>query len=169
MTIKTVLHLIASMIWIVTLCACDDTAEDSPSRPNILFIMVDDLRPQFAAYGRSGMVTPALDRLATEGVVFKSAFVNVPVCGASRASLMTGLRPTSTRFVNFLARADEDAPGITTLPAHLKAAGYTTLSLGKILHVEEDSLTAWSRPPWRPDHDGTAPPSPRVSGCWAAR
>ena len=49
MTIKTVLHLIASMIWIVTLCACDDTTEDSPSRPNILFIMVDDLRPQFAA------------------------------------------------------------------------------------------------------------------------
>lgn len=153
MTTKTVLRWIASMIWIVTLCACEGTTEDSPSRPNILFIMVDDLRPQFAAYGRTGMVTPALDRLAEEGVVFKRAFVNVPVCGASRASLMTGLRPTSTRFVNYLARADVDAPGIATLPAHLKAAGYTTLSLGKILHVEEDSLNAWSRPPWRPAQD----------------
>jgi len=123
------------------------------SRPNVLFIMVDDLRPQFAAYGRTGMVTPSLDRLANEGVVFKRAFVNVPVCGASRASLMTGLRPTSSRFVNYLARADEDAPGIVTLPAHLKAAGYTTLSLGKILHVEEDSASAWSKLPWRPEQD----------------
>jgi len=115
--------------------------------------MVDDLRPQFAAYGRTGMVTPALDRLAAEGVVFTRAYVNVPVCGASRASLMTGLRPTSTRFVNFLARADTDAPGIATLPAHLKAAGYTTLSLGKILHVDGESADAWSRPEWRPVHD----------------
>jgi choline-sulfatase len=152
MTIKTVLHLIVVVTWIIALPACDSTNVPT-SRPNILFIMVDDLRPQFAAYGRSGMVTPALDRLATEGVVFKSAFVNVPVCGASRASLMTGLRPTSTRFVNYLARADVDAPGISTLPAYLKAAGYTTLSLGKVLHVEEDSLHAWSRPPWRPDQD----------------
>jgi arylsulfatase A-like enzyme len=86
-------------------------------------------------------------------VVFKNAFVNVPVCGASRASLMTGLRPTSTRFVNYLARADEDAPGVATMPAHLKEAGYTTLSLGKILHVEADSTAAWSRPPWRPNQD----------------
>jgi arylsulfatase A-like enzyme len=132
-------------------------------RPNILFIMVDDLRPQFAAYGRSGMATPTLDRLAKEGVVFKRAFVNVPVCGASRASVLTGLRPTATRFVNFLARADQDAPGIATLPAHLKTAGYTTLSLGKVLHVEADSSDAWSRPPWRPDQDATvrAATSPR--------
>ena len=152
MRIKIVLRLLVVVTWIVALPACDST-KDPASRPNILFIMVDDLRPQFAAYGRTGMVTPALDRLAEEGVVFKSAFVNVPVCGASRASLMTGLRPTSSRFVNYLARADVDAPGFATLPAHLKAAGYTTLSLGKILHVEEDSPSAWSQPPWRPDQD----------------
>ena len=99
------------LLWVVsitaTLSACVNDTEHPPSRPNILFIMVDDLRPQFAAYGRTGMVTPALDQLANEGVVFKRAFVNVPVCGASRASLMTGLRPKSARFVNFLARADK--------------------------------------------------------------
>lgn len=155
------------LLWVITitatLSACVSVTDRPPPRPNILFIMVDDLRPQFAAYGRTGMVTPALDQLANEGVVFKRAFVNVPVCGASRASMMTGLRPTSTRFVNFLARADEDAPGIATLPAHLKAAGYTTLSLGKILHVEEDSAAAWSRPQWRPSQNETvsAATSPR--------
>jgi len=133
------------------------------SRPNILFIMVDDLRPQFAAYGRTGMVTPALDQLANEGVVFKRAYVNVPVCGASRASLMTGLRPKFSRFVNFLARADEDAPDVPTLPAHLKTAGYTTVSLGKVFHAEDDSTTAWSRPPWRPNQSASvsAATSPR--------
>jgi len=145
------------LLWIVgvtvTLSACVKDTDHPAPRPNILFIMVDDLRPQFGAFGRTGMVTPALDRLAAEGVVFKRAFVNVPVCGASRASLMTGLRPTSTRFVNYLARADEDAPGIATLPAHLKGAGYTTLSLGKVLHVEADSAAAWSRLPWRPGQD----------------
>ena len=147
--------------FLLAASGCSKTAQTEQDRvenaddtqPNILFIMVDDLRPQFAVYGRTGMVTPSLDRLAAEGVVFKRAFVNVPVCGASRASLMTGLRPTSTRFVNFLARADTDAPGIPILPAQLKAAGYTTLSLGKILHVDADSPGAWSRPPWRPFHD----------------
>jgi len=151
MTIKTILRWIVILTWVVTLSAC--VSDTGRHQPNILFIMVDDLRPQFAAYGRNGMITPTLDRLATEGVVFKRAFVNVPVCGASRASLMTGLRPTSTRFVDYLARADEDAPSIATLPAHLKAAGYTTLSLGKVLHIEADSAAAWSRPPWRPEQD----------------
>jgi len=140
-------------IGMFALSACNSTTDSPSTRPNVLFIMIDDLRPQFDAYGRTGMVTPALDQLAEDGVVFKRAFVNVPVCGASRASLMTGLRPTSTRFVNFLARADVDAPGIVTLPAHLKAAGYTTLSLGKILHMETDSAAAWSQPPWRPKQD----------------
>ena len=159
----------AALIALLGLCAActSDTADPGhdagPPRPNILFIMVDDLRPQFAAYGRTSMVTPALDQLAEASVVFKRAFVNVPVCGASRASLMTGLRPTSTRFVNYLARADEDAPGLPTLPAHLKETGYTTLSLGKILHVESDSAAAWSQPPWRPGQDDTvrAATSPR--------
>jgi arylsulfatase A-like enzyme len=163
MTIRTVPHWIVWVTLMATLSACVSVTDRPEPRPNILFIMVDDLRPQFAAYGRTGMVTPALDQLANEGVVFKRAFVNVPVCGASRASLLTGLRPTSTRFVNFLARADKDAPGVATLPAHLKAAGYTTLSLGKILHVEDDSAAAWSRAPWRPNQDETvrATTSPR--------
>ena len=155
------------LLWVVcitaTLSACVSVTDRPPPRPNILFIMVDDLRPQFAAYGRNGMVTPALDQLANEGVVFKRAFVNVPVCGASRASMMTGLRPTSTRFVNYLARADEDAPDVPTIPAHLKTAGYTTLSLGKIFHAEDDSASAWSRPPWRPNQNASvsAATSPR--------
>ena len=66
--------------------------------PNVLFIAVDDLRPQLASYGKQFMHTPHIDRLAKRGVLFERAYAMVPTCGASRASLMSGLRPSPTRF-----------------------------------------------------------------------
>jgi arylsulfatase A-like enzyme len=119
-------------------------------KPNILFIAVDDLRPELGAYGKTGMQTPAIDRLASQGITFDRAYVNVPVCGASRASLMTGLRPTRDRFVDFGTKVDKDAPGVTTLPAHFKAHGYTAVSLGKVLHHRTDAADSWSEEPWHP-------------------
>jgi iduronate 2-sulfatase len=70
------------------------------ARPNVLFIPIDDLRPQLACYGHSQMVTPHIDRLAQEGVAFQRAYCQVPVCGATRASLLTGIRPARDRFVD---------------------------------------------------------------------
>lgn len=119
-------------------------------RPNVLFIAVDDLRPQLGCYGRAPMHTPNLDRLADQGVLFERAYCMVPTCGASRASLMTGLRPTRDRFVNYLAWAEKDAPGIPTLNSHFKTQGYTTLSLGKVFHHKTDHAEGWSEPAWRP-------------------
>ena len=78
--------------------------------PNVLFIAVDDLRPEIACYGAGHMHTPNIDLLASHGTLFENAYYNIPVCGASRASILTGLRPTYTRFKNFFTRADEDAP-----------------------------------------------------------
>lgn len=66
-----------------------------PDRPNILFIPVDDLRPQLGCYGQKQMATPHIDQLASEGVLFTNAYCQVPVCGASRASLLTGMRPSA--------------------------------------------------------------------------
>ena len=126
-------------------------AEPTPSRPNVLFIAVDDLRPELAAYGREKMVTPNLDRLARQGVRFERAYCNIATCGASRASLMTSLRPTPDRFRNYLARADEDAANVRTLPAIFKQSGYTTISNGKIYHHQTDDAAAWSEPAWRPE------------------
>ena len=119
-------------------------------RPNILFIAVDDLRPEITSFGANQMVTPHFDRLAERGVRFDRAFCMVPTCGASRASLMSGIRPARDRFKSYLARADEDAPGITTLNTHFKNHGYTTISLGKIFHHADDNETGWSEKPWRP-------------------
>ena len=137
------IRLFCLVVW--TLAATTAPA----AGPNVLFIAVDDLRPQLNSYGKSFMHTPEIDRLAGRGVLFERAYCMVPTCGASRAALMTGLRPSPTRFVNYLAWAERDAPGVTTLNSQFKNHGYTTISLGKVFHHPEDNVDGWSEPPWR--------------------
>ena len=120
------------------------------AQPNVLFIAVDDLRPELACYGSQQIHSPNIDRLAASGVLFERAYCMVPTCGASRASLMTGIRPARKRFVNYLTWAEKDAPGVRTLNTHFRGAGYRTVSLGKVFHHREDSSEGWSEPAWRP-------------------
>ena len=124
----------------------DLTASDT-GKPNVLFVAVDDLRPQIFSFGRQNMVTPNLDRLASRGVLFERAYCMVPTCGASRASLMTGLRPARNRFVTYMTYAERDAAGVTTLNTHFKNHGYHTVSLGKVFHHPEDNQQGWSESP----------------------
>lgn len=125
-------------------------AASATKKPNILFIAVDDLRPELGCYGSSVALSPNIDQLAKSGTLFERAYCQVPVCGASRASLMTGLYPTDKRFVTYYSRADKDAPGVTDLPTWFQQNGYTTISNGKIYHEWNDSRDSWSefyRPP----------------------
>ena len=119
-------------------------------RKNVLFIAVDDLRPELACYGKSHIHSPNIDALASSAVLFEHAYCMVPTCGASRASLMTGIRPTRNRFKNYLTWADKDASGVVTLNTHFRQNDFTTVSLGKIFHHAADSLGGWSQQPWRP-------------------
>lgn len=123
-------------------------APDAKGPPNVLFIAVDDLRPELGCYGMDHIHSPNIDKLASASTLFINSYCNIPVCGASRASLMTGLRPTLTRFKSYLARADEEAPDVPTLAALFKEHGYTTLSNGKILHHADDSAGDWDEV-WR--------------------
>ena len=125
-------------------------ARAEPARPNVLFIAVDDLRPQLSCYGKSFMQTPNFDALARRSVLFERAYCMVPTCGASRASLMTSVRPNPSRFVSYTARADKEAPQAITLNTVFKQNGYTTISLGKVFHFPDDNLAGWSEKPWRP-------------------
>jgi iduronate 2-sulfatase len=121
------------------------------SRPNVLFIAVDDLRPELGCYGSSQARTPNIDKLAAQAMRFDRAYCQVPVCGASRASLMTGILPTSARFLSFNTFAEKDAPDAATLPQVFREAGYTTLSNGKIFHQLLDTgKRSWSEPAWTP-------------------
>lgn len=138
------------------LSACQNqTHESSQARPNVLFIAVDDLRPELNCYGKSYIHSPNLDRLAQEGFLFERAYCNVPVCGASRASLLTGIRPRADRFIDYNAYAQEDAPGIPSLPQHFRKNGYYTMSLGKIFHHRNDIAASWSEPAWAASMEDT--------------
>jgi iduronate 2-sulfatase len=137
------------------MAGCTDSPNDKQKQYNVLFIAVDDLRPELGCYDHDWILSPNIDKLAESGMVFNRAYCQVPVCGASRASLMTGLRPTPTRFLNFKTYVDQDAQGARTLPQEFKDNGYYCISNGKIFHHKEDAAErSWSEPPWRPylDH-----------------
>ncbi|MEO7413883.1 MAG: sulfatase [Opitutaceae bacterium] len=121
-------------------------AEPLARQPNILFIAIDDLRPELGCYGDPQVKSPNIDKLAAQGLLFNRAYCQVPVCGASRASLMTSILPTTDRFRVARTLVDEDAPGATTLPQVFKERGYTTISYGKIFHFGTDTLArSWTK------------------------
>ncbi len=127
-------------------------------QPNILFIAIDDLRPELGCYGSPQVKSPNLDKLADQGIRFDRAYCQIAVCGASRASLMTGVLATKTRFKNHYSQASEDVPDAQTLPQVFRKAGYTTLSNGKIFHVPSDTAErSWSQPPWKAKADAVDP------------
>ncbi len=141
----------------ISLCfsACSTKPD---TKPNILFIAVDDLRPELNCFGAEQIHSPGIDKLAREGIIFPRAYCQVPVCGASRASLLTGIRPKRERFIDYDTWAEKDAPGILSLPEHFKNNGYTTISNGKIFHHTRDLVQSWSEEPWQP--------KPSVEGVW---
>ncbi len=105
--------------------------------PNILFIAIDDLNDWVGALGGHPQIkTPNIDRLAKRGTLFANAHCQSPLCNPSRTSLMTGLRPTTTGVYGLAPwfRTLDGFKDRVTLPQHLAAAGYQTLSTGKIYH-----------------------------------
>lgn len=147
------------------LCTCGPASEVTPSdvhtvkaseRPNVLFIAVDDLRPELASFGKGMIHSPNIDRLAARGTTFTNAYCNVPVCGASRASIMTGLRPTRYRFTDYLSKISTDTPNAITLHGHFKANGYYAAAIGKILHHATDRAGDYNEPNWQPGVGGGA-------------
>ncbi|MAI71664.1 MAG: iduronate-2-sulfatase [Rhodopirellula sp.] len=119
--------------------------------PNILFIAIDDLRPELGCYGSPIAKSPHIDRLASEGLRFNRAYCQQAICSPSRASLMTGARPDTIGVIENTAYFRELNPNIVTLPQHLIANGYETAYCGKIYHAKmTDNERSWSRKPaWK--------------------
>ncbi|UZK67047.1 sulfatase [Sphingomonas sp. M1-B02] len=129
-------------------------ARTQASRPNILLILVDDLKPAIHAYGDSIAVTPNIDRLAARGTQFNLAYANQAVCAPSRMNLMTGARSTSTGIYDFGQNLREYLPNAVTLPQYFMANGYRAESLGKTFHIGHNTVgdpQSWSAPPYK-DH-----------------
>lgn len=130
---------------------CSGQAQER-KRPNVLFIFVDDLRPEIGIYGNKIIKTPHLDRLGRQSVVFSNHYVQVPTCGASRFSLLTGIFPRNRgqlrndaieRFVS--PQAEGDRP--ETFIHHLRRNGYHTVGIGKISHSADGLLYSYTGDP----------------------
>ena len=119
-----------------------------PKKPNVLFIIVDDLRPALGCYGDRLAVTPNIDALAKKGVIFERAYCQEAVCSPSRTSILTGLRPDKSRVWGLKSLFRVTTPSAVTLPQHFRNNGYTTAQIGKIFHdpsSHQDSAS-WSGP-----------------------
>jgi len=127
------------------------TAQAQNKKPvNILFIAVDDLRPDMGAYGNSFVKTPNIDRLAAMGTVFMRNYCQQAVCGPTRASLMTGMRPDHTKIWDLKTQMRDMNPDILTLPQYLGQHGYNTKGAGKIYHptsaIKKIDPVSWNTP-----------------------
>lgn len=123
---------------------------------NVLLIAVDDLRPMLGCYGATPIQSPHIDSLAKRAVVFTRAYCQIAKCGPSRLSMLTSLRPDTTRVYDHrrsdLKRYRNLNPQIASLPKHFRQQGYFTQSFGKIYHDGWDNPSDWSVPssPGRP-------------------
>ncbi len=122
------------------------TSSTGPAQPNILFIAVDDLRPELGCYGQAYVHSPNIDRLAQQAVVFNRAYCQQAVCNASRASLMTGLRPDSLQVWDLQTDFRQTKPDVVTLPQYFKQHGYHCAAVGKIYHNTIPDPLSWSEP-----------------------
>ncbi len=142
MTGKAVSCGLACVFGSIVFSGCNQ----QPQKPNILFIAVDDLRPELGCYGNSYVHSPNIDRLAANGITFMQAYCQSAVCNPSRASLMTGLRPNTTRVIDLNTDFRATVPEAVTLPQHLKNNGYHTAAIGKIYHNIFPDTLSWSEP-----------------------
>ena len=115
-------------------------------RPNVLFIAVDDLRPEFGAYGAHYVKSPNLDRIAKAGITFNRAYCQQAVCSPTRSSLLTGTRPDTTKVWDLQTHFRTALPNVVTLGQHFKNNGYFVQGMGKIYHGGFDDPPSWSVP-----------------------
>ncbi|TWT68785.1 Choline-sulfatase [Crateriforma conspicua] len=129
--------------------AKDQGPDDKGRRPNVLFIVADDLNCMIRPYGDKTAVTPNLASLADRGIVFQNAYCQQAVCNPSRSSFLTGLRPDTVGVDDLRKGFRDTAPGgesLVTLPQHFKNHGYFCQNIGKIFHNMGDTQDrrSWS-------------------------
>jgi iduronate 2-sulfatase len=145
---KTALKL--SFLLVFSLFFSTFTIIGQTTKRNILFIAMDDLKPILGCYGDTMIKTPNIDRLARMGTVFKSNYCQQAVCGPTRASLMTGMRPDYTKIWDLKTRMRDVNPDIMSLPQYFVSQGYSSQGIGKVYDprcVDKDlDKPSWSVP-----------------------
>jgi len=108
-------------------------------KPNVLLIVIDDLRTELGCYGVKEIQSPNIDRLAQKGILFNHAYAQYPVCNPSRSSFLSGLRPDETGILSNDVPFRRLHPDLVTLPQLFRQNGYFTAGLGKIFHRSVDA------------------------------
>ena len=136
------LLLALSLLLPISALAADSRseAETAGGKPNVLFIAADDMNCDLGVYGNEQVHTPNLDRLAKMGVRFDNAYCQQPLCGPSRASLMTGLRPDTLDLHTLKHELREKNPDVVTLGQLFRNNGYFSARAGKIYHYGNPSM-----------------------------
>jgi iduronate 2-sulfatase len=151
---KTIIF-IGVIILAITGCNSAKTSDaGSAEKPNVLLVCVDDLRPELNCYGAGHIVSPNIDELADESVVFTRAYTQQAVCAPSRNTLMTGLRPDGLGIYDLSTFFREKAPDVVTLSQYFMQNGYQAEGMGKIYHTghgNKNDTLSWSVPHWYPN------------------
>lgn len=145
--------IISVIIVLLSFCAGALGQKSSNSKPkyNVLFICVDDLRPELGCYGNKYIHSPNIDKLASGSVLFKRQFVMVPTCGPSRACLLTGMRPRnkmelSNDVLELKQAAQVQLRSPESFVDHLRMQGYYTVGIGKITHSPDGYIYKYQQP-----------------------
>ena len=112
---------IAPILWVLLIGSLLTARADQ--RPNVVFIGIDDMRPELGCYGSPVAVTPHLDALAADGLQFNRAYAQQAICGPSRASMLTGLRPDSSGVTHNYIEFRDVHPNVVTLPQYFRQQG----------------------------------------------
>ncbi len=142
--------ILLTIPFLVSILSCSNQTEVQNNKHNVLFISIDDLRTSLGVYGDSIVISPNIDQLASEGFTFRESFCQSAVCAPSRASLMTGLRPDSTRVWHLGDQFRKINPSTVTMPQHFSKFGYHTVNIGKIFHNYMPDSISWDEPDLRP-------------------
>lgn len=123
----------ASCVVLFFLCITQDTSA-AEAKPNVLFLICDDLNCDLGCYGHPQVKSPNIDQLAKQGVRFQNAYCQFPLCGPSRASFMTGLYPDQTLIHRNAIYIREHVPNVQTMSQMFRKHGYFATRVGKIYH-----------------------------------
>jgi len=121
-----------SILFSLLMLTASTLVAQQKDKPNVLFIAIDDLKPILGCYGNSLVKTPNIDRLAKRGTIFMQNYCQQAVCGPTRASIMTGMRPDYTGVWDLKTRMRDVNPDILSLPQYLMSQGYSTQGIGKV-------------------------------------
>ena len=123
-----------TLIYMLSLSMINASNDTNKTKLNVLFIIADDLNCDIGAYGNNEVYTPNIDKLASEGVLFGNAHVQYPLCGPSRASLMTGLYPDQTKSKELRLFLRQTLPDVITIGQRFIQEKYNSVRVGKIYH-----------------------------------